>query len=86
MTAQIYNIALATASTILFNPFVLMLPLAAALALLTGLAGRVAILLEDLRYSRTQGRNRGLSPMVRVAHPSRTVNHHDGAEQITPCA
>jgi hypothetical protein len=86
MTAQIYNIALATASTILFNPFVLMLPLAAALTLLTGLAGRVAILLEDLRYSRTQGRNRRLSPMVRVAHPSRTVNHRDGAERITPCA
>ena len=57
MTAQIYSLAATAASAIWMNPAVLVGLLAAVLAIVTGLAGRVAILCEDLRYTRFLGRN-----------------------------
>jgi hypothetical protein len=57
MTAQIYNIAATAASTIWMNPLILVGLIAVALATVTGLAGRLAILCEDLRYTRFFGRN-----------------------------
>ena len=58
MPAQIYNMAATAASAIRINPLILVVLIAVALAIVTGLAGRVAILCEDLRYTRFFGRNR----------------------------
>jgi hypothetical protein len=61
MTTQIYNItataAATAASAISVNPLILVGLIAIALVIVTGLAGRVAILCEDLRYTRLFGRN-----------------------------
>lgn len=56
MTAQIYNIAATSVNTILMNPFILIVLMVVALAIVTGLAGRVAILLEDLHHDRVRSR------------------------------
>ena len=58
MTAQIYNMAATAASAISLNPLILVGLLAVVLAIVTGLAGRVAIVCDDLRYSRLFARNR----------------------------
>ncbi len=58
MTAQIYNTAITAASAISINPLILVGLVAVALAIVTGLAGRLAILCEDLRYTRLSARNR----------------------------
>jgi hypothetical protein len=58
MTAQIYNIAATAASAIPMNPLLLVALIAVVLAIVTGLAGRLAVLCEDLRYTRFFGRNR----------------------------
>ena len=57
MTAHIYNIATTAASTIWMNPLALVGLIAVALVIVTGLAGRLAILCEDLRYTLLVGRN-----------------------------
>jgi hypothetical protein len=57
MTAHIYNITATAASTIWMNPVILVWLIAVALVIVTGLAGRLAILCEDLRYTRFVGRN-----------------------------
>jgi hypothetical protein len=57
MTAQIQNIAATAANTVLLNPSLLIVPMVTALAVLTGLAGRVAVLLEDFHYNRVLNRN-----------------------------
>ncbi len=51
MTTQIYNMAAAAASAIWMNPLILVGLIAVVLAIVTGFAGRLAILLEDLRYT-----------------------------------
>ncbi len=56
MTAQIYNIAAITVNTILMNPFIPIVMMVVALTIVTGLAGRVAILLEDLHHNRVRSR------------------------------
>jgi hypothetical protein len=58
MTAQIYNMATSAASAIWMNPLILVELVAVALAIVTGLAGRLAILCEDLRYTRLSAPNR----------------------------
>ncbi len=58
MPAQIYNVAATAASAIWMNPVILFGLIAVVLAIVTGLAGRVAILCEDLRYTRFFSRNR----------------------------
>ncbi len=58
MTAQIYNMATTAASAIWMNPVTLVELVAVALAIVTGLAGRLVILCEDLRYTRLSARNR----------------------------
>ncbi|GAG62854.1 unnamed protein product [marine sediment metagenome] len=58
MTIQIYNMAATAASAIWMNPFTLVELIAVVLAIVTGLAGRLAILCEDLRSTRYIGRNR----------------------------
>jgi hypothetical protein len=58
MTTQIYNMAANAASDIWMNPFILIGLIAVALAIVTGLAGRVAIVCEDLGYARFFGRSR----------------------------
>ncbi len=56
MAAQIHDIA-TSASGVLLNPFVLIVPIVVALAIITGFAGRVAAEVEDLRYNRIHSRN-----------------------------
>ncbi len=48
MTAQIQEIAATAANAVLLNPSLLIAPTVTVLAVFTGLAGRVAVLLEDL--------------------------------------
>jgi hypothetical protein len=55
LTSQILEFA-AGANGVALNPFVLAMPVVAALAIITGLAGRVAISLEDLRHRRVRSR------------------------------
>ncbi len=56
MAAQIQNIA-TSASGILLNPLLVTVLTVSALAIVTGFAGRVAIFVEDLRYSRIHSRD-----------------------------
>jgi len=56
MAAQIHDIA-TSASSVLLNPIVLIVPIVVALAIITGFAGRVAVVVEDLRYNRIHSRN-----------------------------
>jgi len=56
MAAQIHDIA-TSASGVLLNPIVLIVPIVVALAIITGFAGRVAVVVEDLRYNRIHSRN-----------------------------
>lgn len=55
MEAQLHNIVL-VAGRFLLNPFVLTTMVVGTLAIVTGLAARVAILVEDLGASRKQRR------------------------------
>ena len=57
MITQTYNLAVTAASAIWANPLTLVGLIALVLAIVTGLAGRLAILCEDLRYTRFFGRN-----------------------------
>ena len=56
MAAQIHDIA-TSASGVLLYPIVLIVPIVVALAIITGFAGRVAVVVEDLRYNRIHSRN-----------------------------
>jgi hypothetical protein len=58
MNTQIYGLAVTAASAIWENPLTLVGLIALVLAIVTGLAGRLAILCEDLHYTRFFGRNR----------------------------
>jgi hypothetical protein len=57
MNAQIYNLAVTAASAIWVNPLALVGLIALVLGVVTGLAGRLAILCEDFRYTRFLGGN-----------------------------
>jgi hypothetical protein len=61
MTAHIYDITTTAAATaaaaIWMNPLILVGLIAVALVIVTGLAGRLAILCEDFRYTRFFGGN-----------------------------
>lgn len=52
MEAQIQVIA-STAGRFLLNPYLLSMAVAFAVALVTGVAGRVAVFMEDLQYNGT---------------------------------
>ena len=52
MEAQIYDIA-TSAGRVLLNPFLLIVPVIGVLALVTGVAGRVAIVVEDFLSDHT---------------------------------
>ena len=52
MAAQIYEIA----TTYLLDPFLLIVPGVVLLAIVTGLAGRTALFVEDLRHRHTVSR------------------------------
>ena len=56
MAAQIQNIV-TSASGVLLNPLLVTALTVGALAIVTGFAGRVALFVEDLRYSRIHSRN-----------------------------
>ena len=56
MAAQIQNVV-TSASGVLLNPFLLTVLMVGALAIVTGFAGRVAVFVEDLRYSRIHRRD-----------------------------
>ncbi len=56
MEAQIQNVV-TSASGVLLNPFLLTVLMVGALAIVTGFAGRVAVFVEDLRYSRIHSRD-----------------------------
>lgn len=58
MTGQIYNIAATAASAIPVNPLIPVVLVVAILAIATGLAGRLALWCEDLRYTLAFGQNR----------------------------
>jgi hypothetical protein len=58
MNTQIYDLGVTAASAIWVNPLALVGLAALVLGIVTGLAGRLAILCEDLRYTRFFGRNR----------------------------
>jgi len=58
MNTQIYNMAVTAASAIWVNPLILVGLVTLGLAIVTGLAGRLVILCEDLRYRQFLGRNR----------------------------
>lgn len=57
MAAQIHDIAI-SASGVLLNPFLLIVPIVVVLAIVTGFAGRVVLVVEDLRYNRIHSWNR----------------------------
>ncbi len=56
MATQIHDIAVIAGSA-LSSPYQLTVLMVCALAIVTGLAGRVAIFFEDLRYSRIHRRS-----------------------------
>ena len=56
LTAQILDIA-TSASSVLLNPLLLIVPIVVVLAIITGFAGRVVVVVEDLRYNRIHSRN-----------------------------
>ena len=56
MAAQIHDIAIG-ASGVLLNPILLIVPIVVVLAIITGFAGRVVLVVEDLRYNRIHGWN-----------------------------
>ena len=58
MNTQIYNMAVTATSAIWANPLILVWFAALVLAIVTGLAGRLVLLCEDLRYTQFLGRNR----------------------------
>ena len=66
MEAHIYDIA-SNAGRVLLNPFLLTMPVVGALVLVTGLAGRVAISIEDLRYVWTRRSHATSAPMAQRA-------------------
>lgn len=55
VASQFHEFA-AGATGVVLNPFVLTVSIVAALAIITGLAGRVAILLEDLLHRQIRNR------------------------------
>jgi len=57
MATQIHEIAMIAGGALL-NPYLLTVLMAGAMAIVTGLAGRVAIFVEDLHYDRTHRRVR----------------------------
>jgi hypothetical protein len=58
MNTQIYDLGITAASTIWANPLTLVGLIALVLGIVIGLAGRLAILCEDFRYTRFFSRNR----------------------------
>jgi hypothetical protein len=52
MNTQIYNLAVTAGSAIWANPLALVGLIALSLAIVTGFAGRLVIVCEDLRYTR----------------------------------
>jgi hypothetical protein len=58
MTGQIYNLATTAASSISMNPLIIVASIAVILAIATGLAGRLAIICEDLHHTLLSSRNR----------------------------
>ena len=85
MEAHIYDIA-SNAGRLLLNPFLLTVPVVGALVLITGLAARMAISLEDLRY---MSMRRWQAPSTRMAQraPSlrrRAAGEMTGLERIEP--
>ena len=56
VAAQIHDIATSVGG-VLLSPFVLIMPMVVALAIITGFAGHVAVVVEDLRYNRIHSRN-----------------------------
>ena len=56
MAAQIQNVV-TSASGVLLNPFLLTVLMVGALAIVTGLAGRIAVFVEDVFYSRIHRRD-----------------------------
>lgn len=58
MTSQIYNVAVTASSAIWSNPVMLISMVIGMMAIATGLAGRLAILCEDLRNAWLFGWNR----------------------------
>jgi hypothetical protein len=56
LAAQILDIA-TSASSVLLNPLLLIVPIVVVLAIITGFAGRVVVVVEDLRYNRIHSRN-----------------------------
>ena len=56
MAAQIHDIA-TSASGVVLNPFLVTVLMDVVQAIVTGFAGRVAVFVEDLRYSRIHSRN-----------------------------
>jgi hypothetical protein len=57
MTTYIYSIAVTAASTLWMNPLILVGLIAVTLVIVTGLAGRLVILCEDLHYTLFVRRN-----------------------------
>lgn len=57
MTAQIYNTAASAASAMSLHPLLLIAVVAVPIAIVTGFAGHLAMLLEDLRYRRILSRD-----------------------------
>lgn len=85
MEAHIYDIA-SNAGRVLLNPFLLTVPVVGALVLVTGLAGRVAISIEDLRYMSMRRSQATSLPMAQRA-PSlrhRAEGEMTGQERIEP--
>ncbi len=56
MASQIHEIAV-SAKAFLLDPVLLIVPIVLILAITTGFVGRVALIVEDLRYGRIQRRN-----------------------------
>ncbi len=85
MEAHIYDIA-SNAGRVLLNPFLLTVPVVGALVLMTGLAARMAISIEDLRYISMR---RSQAPSTRMAQRAPSLRRRadgevTGQERIEP--
>ncbi len=85
MEAHIYDIA-SNAGRVLLSPFLLTVPLVGALVLMSGLAARVAISIEDLRY---MSMRRSQAPSTRMAQRASSLRRRadgemTGQERIEP--
>ena len=82
MAAQIYDIAI-SAKSFLLDPVLLIVPIVLVLAILTRVVGRVALVVEDLRYSRVTSVEAGSSRPYRPERPRKVRGLEPGGPRAS---